>query len=69
MPLMCFSIVFDSVNTVVDSVAGEMLSHISTKHHASGSVARFSSDLVNVCLTHLCSTHDFVLNKQKTQKW
>ena len=50
--LTVFSFVFDIVNLVVDSVADEMLSHISTKRHDSGSVARFSTASVSVCLTH-----------------
>ena len=46
------SFVFDSVNSVVNNVADEMLSNISTKRHDSGSVGRFSTALVSVCLTH-----------------
>ena len=47
--LNVFSFVFDTVNFVVDSVADERPSNISTKRHDSGSVARFSTDLVSVC--------------------
>ncbi len=50
--LNVFSFVFDSVNSVVNSVVDEMLSNISTKRHDSGSVGRFSTALVSVCLTH-----------------
>ena len=50
--LMCFPSFYDSVNSVVDSVADEVLSHISTKRHDSCSVGRFSTALVSVCLSH-----------------
>ena len=46
-----FSFVFDSDDSVVDIVADEMLSHISTKRDVSGAVRRFSP-MVGVCLTH-----------------
>ena len=45
-----FSFVFDSDNSVVDIVADEMLSPISTKRHDSGSVGRFVSALISECL-------------------
>ena len=41
---------FDSDDSVVDIVADEMLSHISTKRDYSGAVRRFNP-LVSICLT------------------
>ena len=43
---MCFPSFFDSVNSVVNSAADEMLNPISTKRHEYGSVGQFITAFV-----------------------
>ena len=55
MSLMYFSSFFYSDNTLVDIVADEMLSHISTERDYSGSVGRFSRSVTQSKRLHHCN--------------